>query len=71
VARRARAELKKAEASFDKRFSVRAENPEPGKEYRVSPIGVVGELIELRGKKALLLVGNATLEVDSSSLYEL
>jgi len=71
MARKARTELKRAEASMDRRFSVRAENPEPGKEYRVSPIGVVGELLELRGTRALLLVGNATLEVDSSALYEL
>ncbi|MGB9590382.1 MAG: MutS-related protein, partial [Candidatus Hydrothermia bacterium] len=69
-ARKARTELRKAEASMDRTFSVRAENPEPGREYRVSPMGFVGELIELRGGKALLLVGNATVEVDSSALYE-
>ncbi|MEO0180453.1 MAG: hypothetical protein ABIM74_01180 [candidate division WOR-3 bacterium] len=70
LAREARSELKKAEASLDKAFSVRAENPEPGKEYRVSPMGFVGELIEIRGSKALLLVGNARVEVESSALYE-
>lgn len=70
MARKARTELKRAEASMDRTFSVRAENPLPGKEYRVSPMGFVGELVELRGEKALLLVGNATLEVDSSALYE-
>lgn len=71
MARKARTELKRAEASMDKAFSVRAENPEPGKEYRVSPMGFVGELIELRGSRAFLLVGNATVEVESSALYEL
>ena len=70
MARKARTELKRAEASMDRTFSVRAENPEPGKEYRVSPMGFVGELVEIRGEKAFLLVGDATLEVDSSALYE-
>ncbi len=70
MAKKARTELRRTEASMDRAFSVPAENPTPGKEYRVSPMGFVGELLELRGDKALLLVGNATVEVESSALYE-
>ncbi len=70
-AREARRALKAAEQSLDRRFTKRAENPQPGHKYRIAPFGVVGELLELRGKKAKLRVGLATLEVDAEALYEL
>ena len=70
-AREARQTLKAAERALDNRFKRRALEPKIGERYRIAPFGVVGELLELRGKKAKLRVGLATLEVDVEALYEL
>jgi len=69
-ARKVRKELRQEEVALDRLFSRKATEPEPGKNYRVSPLGFVGELIELRGDKALLSVGKARVEVETEALYE-
>ncbi len=69
-AREARQTLKAAERALDERFKRKPSKLEPGKRYRIAPFGVVGELLEIRGRKAKLRVGLATLEVDAEALYE-
>ena len=67
--RKVRAKLKEMEKSYDI-YGEPVKEPVIGGKYRVRPFGFVGELKELRGDGALLLVGKREILVPLESLYE-
>ena len=48
-----------------------AEHPEIGKNYRIKPTGMIGTLLEIRRKNAIVQIGNVQMEVPLEYLFEL
>ncbi len=69
-ARAMRDELKRKSEDFVDLYKRKAVNPVIGQQYRVKPLGFTGELIELKGKTAVLKVGKQRIEVPLESLFE-
>ncbi len=69
--REVREQLKSKSEDYLDLYKVKATNLVIGKKYRVKPFGFIGELVELKGKAAVLKVGKRKIEVPADSLFEI